>query len=111
MDRVRRFAPDALAAILALSGAVHLVRPSTYEALIPPFLPAPGTIIAISGIAELICAASLFRRARWAALTTAGLLVAVFPGNVWFAITTGQTRLPRRSSWRRPWPGCPSRSR
>jgi uncharacterized membrane protein len=88
MDRARRFAPDALAAILALSGVLHLVRPSGYAALIPPFLPAPGAIIAISGMVELVCAAGLNRRAPWAGVTSAALLVAVFPGNVWFAVTT-----------------------
>lgn len=84
--RARRFAPDVLAAILAASGVLHLVRPSAYAALIPPFLPAPGAIIAISGVAELVCAVGLLRRARWAGPATAILLVAVFPGNVWFAV-------------------------
>ncbi|MEO8437167.1 MAG: DoxX family protein [Chloroflexota bacterium] len=86
MARVRRFAPDILAALFAVSGAVHLVRPGAYEALIPPFLPAPGAIIAISGVAELICAVGLLRRDWWAGPTSAALLVAVFPGNVWFAL-------------------------
>ncbi|MEO8273977.1 MAG: DoxX family protein [Chloroflexota bacterium] len=88
MDRVRRYAPDVLAAIFAVSGVGHLVRPGAYESLIPPFLPAPGAIIAISGGAELICALGLLRRDRWAGPTSAALLVAVFPGNVWFAIAT-----------------------
>ena len=59
-----------------------------YEALIPPLLPAPGAIIALSGIAELICAIGLLRHDRWAGQMSAILLVAVFPGNVWFAIAT-----------------------
>ena len=75
-------------ALFALSGALHLVRPSAYEALIPPSCPAPGAIIAVSGVAELICALGLLRRERWAGPASAGLLVAVFPGNVWFAIAT-----------------------
>ena len=86
MAGVRRFAPDALAALFALSGLVHLVRPSAYAALIPPFLPAPGAIIAISGVAELVCAVGLFRRAQWAGPASAALLLAVFPGNVWYAV-------------------------
>ena len=87
MAVLRRFAPDALAALFAVSGVAHLVRPSMYAALIPPFLPAPGPIIAISGLAEVVCAAGLLRRARWAGPTSALLLVAVFPGNVWFAVS------------------------
>ena len=85
MTVVRRFAPDALAAVFGISGVVHLVRPAVFEALIPPFMPAPGAIIALSGIAELVCAAGLVRRERWAGPASALLLVAVFPGNVWFA--------------------------
>ncbi|MEO8274104.1 MAG: DoxX family protein [Chloroflexota bacterium] len=88
MRRIRRFAPDVLAALFAVSGAGHLIRPAAYEALIPPFLPAPGAIIAISGVAEVICALGLLRRDRWAGPSSAALLVAVFPGNVWFALAT-----------------------
>ena len=92
MFRLRHRAPDGLAAIFAVSGVAHLVRPVTFEALIPPFLPAPGAIIALSGVAELICAAGLWRRARWAAPASVALLVAVFPGNVWFAIDPAASR-------------------
>lgn len=88
MVRLRRIAPDALAAVFAVSGVLHLVRPSGYEALIPPFLPAPGAIIAASGVAELVCALGLLRRERWAGPASAALLVAVFPGNLWFALAT-----------------------
>ncbi|MEO5964492.1 MAG: DoxX family protein [Candidatus Limnocylindrales bacterium] len=84
----RRLAPDILAALFAVSGAGHLARPASYEALIPPFLPAPGAIIAISGAAEIICAVGLLRRDWWAGPMSAALLVAVFPGNVWFALAT-----------------------
>jgi uncharacterized membrane protein len=88
MAPLRRFAPDALAGLFAVSGVLHLVRPGLYEALIPPFLPLPGAVVALSGIAELVCAAGLIRRDRWAAPVSAALLVAIFPGNVWFAVAT-----------------------
>ena len=88
MAVLRRFAPDALAGLFAVSGALHLVRPGLYEALVPPFLPVPGAVIALSGIAELVCAAGLVRRDRWAAPVSAALLVAIFPGNLWFAVAT-----------------------
>lgn len=88
MAAIRRFAPDALAGIFAVSGALHLVRPGLYEALIPPFVPLPGAVTALSGLAELVCAAGLVRRDRWAAPASAALLLAIFPGNVWFAVAT-----------------------
>ena len=97
MARLRRLAPDALAALFAVSGVLHLVRPSGFEALIPPFMPAPGAIIAVSGVAELVCAVALFRRKRWAGPASAALLVAVFPGNVWFAISMASDSAA--SSW------------
>jgi uncharacterized membrane protein len=85
-DRRRRRAPDVLAAIFVVSGLTHLVRPVTFSALLPPFVPAPGAVIAMSGFAELICAVALLRRVAWAGPVSAILLVAVFPGNVWLAI-------------------------
>ncbi|MEO8570689.1 MAG: DoxX family protein [Chloroflexota bacterium] len=88
MARLRRFAPDFLAMLFAASGVGHLIRPAAYEALLPPFLPAQDAIIAISGVAELICAVGLVRRDRWAGPTSAALLVAVFPSNIWFALAT-----------------------
>ena len=97
MTLVRRFAPDALATLFTVSGVVHLVRPSVYEALIPPAVPAPGAIIVISGIAELVCAVGLVRRTRWAGPASVALLLAVFPGNVWFALST--TADPTATSW------------
>lgn len=92
MVRLRRIAPDALAALFAVSGLLHLVRPSGFEALIPSFMPAPGAIIAVSGVAELVCALGLVRRERWAGRASAALLVAVFPGNLWFAIASTADR-------------------
>jgi uncharacterized membrane protein len=85
VDRLRRRAPDALAALLATSGLFHLVRPDWYGALVPPPLPA-GPVIAISGLAELACAVGLLTRRGWAGPASALLLVAILPGNVWFAI-------------------------
>ena len=91
-SRLRRLAPDALAALFAVSGMTHLLRPATFEALMPAFVPAPGAIIAISGIAELACAVALRRRLPWAGTASAALLVAVFPGNVWFAVDPSANR-------------------
>ncbi|MDQ3128128.1 MAG: DoxX family protein [Chloroflexota bacterium] len=97
MVRLRRIAPDALAALFGVSGVLHLVRPSGFEALIPPFMPAPGAIVAVSGVAELMCALGLLRRERWAGRVSAALLVAVFPGNLWFALATSAD--PAAGSW------------
>jgi uncharacterized membrane protein len=72
-----------MAAGMAGSGAVHLVRPTTYDWMVPPELgPARPWVIG-SGIAELVTAGLLAvpatrRLGGWAAL---GVLVAVLPAH------------------------------
>jgi len=88
LTRIRRWAPTGLAALFAMSGTLHLVRPESFESLVPGVLPARDLIIMTSGIAELVCAGGLVTGARWAGTASAWLLVAVFPGNVAYAVTT-----------------------
>ena len=77
-----------LAGLLAVAGAAHLARPDTFAGLIPAQLGSPAPWVYASGVAELACAAALSvpatrTLAGWA---TAGLFVAVFPGNVTMAV-------------------------
>jgi uncharacterized membrane protein len=74
----------ALAAVLATSGVVHLLRPETYEPIMPRVVPAHRAVIHASGVLELGCAAGLLHpRSRslagWASLA---LLVGVYPANL-----------------------------
>ena len=85
-SKARVWAPRALAAAFLTSGIVHMVKPSVFTALIPPSLPSPDGIVYVSGIAELICAAGLLARTRWAGPASVAVLVAVFPGNVQMAL-------------------------
>ena len=73
-----------LSAAFAISGTVHLVRPRTFEPLMPSWVPAHREVILASGVAELVCALGLNVPAtrRIAGLASAALLVAVFPGNL-----------------------------
>lgn len=76
-----------------VSGVVHLVRPKTYEPLMPAWVPAHREVIYGSGLAELLCAAGLLvpstrRPAGWA---SAALLLAVFPGNIKMAVDAART--------------------
>jgi uncharacterized membrane protein len=84
--RLRRWAPTGLAVLFALSGTLHLVRPGLFQSLVPAALPQRDAIVAVSGLAELVCAAGLFGRAGWAGPASALLLIAVFPGNVKMAM-------------------------
>jgi len=76
------------------SGTVHLVRPQTFEPLMPEAVPAHREVIYASGVAELVCAAGLMhpRTRRPAGWASAALLVAVFPGNLKMAGDALKTR-------------------
>ncbi len=65
---------------------LHLVRPEVYLPLVPRGLPDPGLLVAVSGLAELVCAGALVTRQPWAGPVSAALLVAILPGNIQFAI-------------------------
>lgn len=64
-----------------VSGVAHLVRPQLFEPIVPEALPARRALVHASGVAELVCAAGLLRRSRWAPVASAALLLAVWPAN------------------------------
>jgi len=76
-----------VAVAFIISGALHLLRPSVFDRLMPPRLPAPRAIIVASGVAELGCAAGLLTHRRWAGPASAALLLAVWPGNWYYAVS------------------------
>ncbi len=102
MPEPRAPAATALALGFAASGTVHLVRPAVFDPLMPRVLPARWhrTLIALSGLAELVCAAGLLGRRRWAGGASVALLVAVFPANVQMALDAGTGRNPGLSDRR-----------
>ena len=73
----------ALAALFVVSGVVHLVRPETFEPLMPGFVPAHREVIYASGVAELACAAGLLHPGtRWlAGWASLAVLLTVYPAN------------------------------
>jgi uncharacterized membrane protein len=83
--------------VLAVSGTVHLLRPETYEPLMPDFVPAHREVIYGSGVAELVCAAGMLqpRTRRLASYAAAALLVGVFPGNLKMADDARRSRSTR----------------
>jgi uncharacterized membrane protein len=83
---------QALAALFAASGALHLLRPQVFETIVPRALPAPRGLVYASGVAELACAAGLLHPAtrKGAGWASATLLVLVFPANVQMAQTEGR---------------------
>jgi uncharacterized membrane protein len=82
-----------LAAILGISGLVHLGKPEVYEPIMPSMVPAHREVIFASGVAELLCAAGLLlpRLRKPAGWASAALLLAVYPANLKLAGDAAQT--------------------
>jgi uncharacterized membrane protein len=77
-----------LAALLATAGVSHFATPRVYERIVPPVLGNARPWVLWSGVAELACALGLVepRTRRPAALASAALFIAVYPGNLWQAL-------------------------
>ncbi|MGV1003592.1 MAG: hypothetical protein ACOYEV_02255 [Candidatus Nanopelagicales bacterium] len=82
-----------VAGAFAVSGVIHLVRPRVFIPLVPRPLPRHEAVI-VSGVAELVCAAGLLVRARWAPTASAALLLAVWPGNLQMALDLQRSDRP-----------------
>jgi uncharacterized membrane protein len=82
----RRSAP--LGAFFTVAGALHLLRPRMYEAIMPPWVPRHREMVLASGVAEIaggVAAVVPQTRAagRWGLIAT---LVGVFPANLHMAL-------------------------
>lgn len=89
-----------------VAGALHFLRPQTYDAMIPPFLPSPRFWTYLSGAAELAGGVGLLRPRlrRAAALGLILLLLAVLPANVHVAVASvhlAELPMPRWYFWAR----------
>ena len=103
-----RLSRTALAAFFSCAGILHFVRPRPYEAIVPPPFPKRESV-AISGVAEVVGAIAVLHPAtrqagRWWLLA---LLLAIFPANVWMAISPEKVpglnlrKMPRWMLWAR----------
>ncbi len=77
-------ARTAFGVAFILAGILHFMVPAYYRAIIPPYFPAPATIVAVSGMAEIAGGVGMLVP-RWrqaAGLGLVVLLLAVLPANV-----------------------------
>jgi uncharacterized membrane protein len=91
----RPHAARSLAALLLVTGGVHLVRPQVFDVALPDWLPGTKRAWALgSGVAELVCAGlvALPRTRRLGGQACAVLFVVVVPGNVHMARTARTSR-------------------
>jgi uncharacterized membrane protein len=77
-----------LAIFFIAAGITHFVIPSAYIRIVPPLLPAPGLLVILSGIAEILGGLGLLfpytqRAAAWGLVL---LLIGVFPANIYMAV-------------------------
>jgi len=82
-----RWLDRACGPFFVLAGAMHFVKPRVYRQIVPPYLPAPGALVFVSGVAEAaggfgLMVPALRGRARWWLVAT---LLAIFPANVHMA--------------------------
>jgi uncharacterized membrane protein len=74
--------------LFIVAGILHFAIPDTYEAIVPPYLPARRALVYASGVAEIVGGlGGLNRRTRrlasWLNIAT---LVGVFPANLHMAL-------------------------
>ena len=76
-----------MVALFVVAGTMHFLAPAPFLRIVPPMLPWPQALVALSGAAEILGGAGLlFRRTRrQAAYGLILLLVAVFPANIYMA--------------------------
>ena len=84
-----------------VTGLTHFTSPERFLPMMPPFLPWPMALIYVSGFFDLLGAVGLLvpRTQRAAAWGLVALLVAVFPANIYAAVTGGQAAGLPISSW------------
>jgi uncharacterized membrane protein len=88
----------------AVSGTVHLLRPEVFAPLIPGQLGDPRPWVLGSGVAELVCAAGLVSRRRWAPAATTATLAVIWVGNLQMAVDLQRTARPtwqKAAGWAR----------
>ena len=92
-----------LAALFVGAGLLHFLHPAPYLRIMPPALPAPRLLVALSGAAEVAGGLGLLlpatrRAAAWGLLA---LLLAVFPANVYMLQIHAQLHIPAWVAWAR----------
>ena len=76
-----------LGAILLIAGIGHFLSAQEFLAQVPPWMPAPEAVVAISGVIELVLGFALIAApSRWqpiVGLVVAAFFIVIFPGNIW----------------------------
>lgn len=95
-----------LVILFAGAGLLHFIHRDSFEQMVPPWLPHPALLVAVSGVAEILGAIGLLRHATRVAAGwgLVALLVAVFPANIHMlnaARSSGASALWQATLWAR----------
>lgn len=79
-----QLARAAFALLFVLAGSLHFAVPAYYRSVMPPYVPAPATLVAVTGAAEIAGGLGLLipHLRPVAGIGLILLLVAVLPANV-----------------------------
>ena len=102
----RRIFRIALAAFMIAIGLAHFLAPAPFASIVPAWLPAPVTLVLVSGFFEIAGGVGLLvpRVRKAASWGLVALYVAVFPANVNMAlhqIPAGGVHVPAVWLWAR----------
>ena len=86
-----------------VAGTFHFLKPEAYLRIMPPYIPAPALLVAISGIAEIAGGMGLLipplrYAAGWGLIA---LLIAIFPANIYMLQHPEIFHLPVWTLWAR----------
>ncbi|KTG07724.1 hypothetical protein AUR64_02465 [Haloprofundus marisrubri] len=86
-SRLKRPLLYVMSLAYVFAGVMHFVSPKMFARIVPPQLPRPVFLVYLSGVVEIVLGIGvLFRRTRrLSAWGLIGLLLAVFPANVYMA--------------------------
>lgn len=91
IDHRRQATRYALAAIMISAGVAHLVIPAPVRAHLPSWVPGRSVLVAVTGVMEIALGAAMLstkgKSRTYVGLLLAGFFVAVFPANVYAAIS------------------------
>jgi uncharacterized membrane protein len=83
MTRARLWSRWLLALLYAVAGGFHLAAPHPFVMITPHWVPMPGAVVALTGVAEIAGAAALLQN-RWPRLrSAAGWGLAAYALCVW----------------------------
>ena len=100
---VRLFCRYSLGLFFVVSSIPHFTSPRVYLPIMPPIFPAPILLIYLSGICEGLFGVLCFAPQRWLSQVAVwgllALLVAVFPANIWAALSAESQRKGKIPAW------------